>query len=29
MIRAYNKVNGKLLWEYELPSPGFATPSGL
>jgi quinoprotein glucose dehydrogenase len=27
MIRAYNKVNGKLLWEYELPSPGFATPS--
>jgi len=27
MIRAYNKVNGKLLWEYKLPSPGFATPS--
>ena len=27
MVRAYNKVNGKLLWEYELPSPGFATPS--
>jgi quinoprotein glucose dehydrogenase len=27
MIRAYNKGNGKLLWEYELPSPGFATPS--
>jgi len=27
MIRAYNKVNGKLLWQYELPSPGFATPS--
>ena len=27
MIRAFNKVSGKLLWEYELPSPGFATPS--
>ena len=27
MIRAYNKINGKLLWKYELPSPGFATPS--
>jgi quinoprotein glucose dehydrogenase len=27
MIRAYNKRNGKLLWEYELPAPGFATPS--
>ena len=27
MIRAYNKDNGKLLWEYKLPSPGFATPS--
>lgn len=27
MIRAYNKNNGKLLWEYELPAPGFATPS--
>jgi quinoprotein glucose dehydrogenase len=27
MIRAYNKFNGKLLWEYKLPSPGFATPS--
>ena len=27
MIRAFNKINGKLLWEYELPSPGFATPS--
>ncbi len=27
MIRAYNKTTGKLLWEYELPSPGFATPS--
>ena len=27
MIRAYNKSNGKLLWEYKLPAPGFATPS--
>ena len=27
MIRAYNKANGKLLWEYEVPSAGFATPS--
>jgi quinoprotein glucose dehydrogenase len=27
MIRAFNKVSGKLLWEYQLPSPGFATPS--
>jgi quinoprotein glucose dehydrogenase len=27
MIRAFNKRNGKLLWEYELPAPGFATPS--
>jgi len=27
MIRAYNKRTGKLLWEYELPAPGFATPS--
>ncbi|HWN87637.1 MAG TPA: PQQ-binding-like beta-propeller repeat protein, partial [Chitinophagaceae bacterium] len=26
-IRAYNKFNGKLLWEYNLPAPGFATPS--
>jgi len=26
-IRAYNKSNGKLLWEYDLPAPGFATPS--
>lgn len=25
-IRAFNKYNGKLLWEYELPAPGFATP---
>ena len=27
MMRAYNKYNGKLLWEYKLPAPGFATPS--
>lgn len=26
-FRAFNKVNGKLLWETELPAPGFATPS--
>lgn len=26
-IRAFNKYNGKLLWEYELPAAGFATPS--
>lgn len=26
-IRAYNKHSGKLLWEYQLPAPGFATPA--
>jgi quinoprotein glucose dehydrogenase len=26
-MRAYNKYTGKLLWEYQLPSPGFATPA--
>jgi quinoprotein glucose dehydrogenase len=26
-IRAYNKRDGKLLWEYALPAPGFATPA--
>ena len=26
-IRAFNKYNGKLLWEYQLPVPGFATPA--
>jgi quinoprotein glucose dehydrogenase len=26
-IRAFNKYNGKLLWEQELPAPGFATPA--
>jgi quinoprotein glucose dehydrogenase len=26
-IRAFNKFSGKLLWEYTLPAPGFATPS--
>lgn len=26
-IRAFNKRNGKLLWEFELPAPGFATPA--
>lgn len=27
MLRAFNKYSGKLLWEYQLPAPGFATPS--
>lgn len=27
MIRAFNKYTGKLLWEYALPAPGFATPA--
>ncbi|HNP23318.1 MAG TPA: PQQ-binding-like beta-propeller repeat protein [Panacibacter sp.] len=26
-IRGFNKTNGKLLWEYKLPAPGFATPA--
>lgn len=26
-LRAFNKHTGKLLWEYALPAPGFATPS--
>src|SRR5690606_28597297 len=26
-IRAYHKTTGKLLWEYLLPAPGYATPS--
>lgn len=26
-LRAFNKYNGKLLWEYALPAPGFATPA--
>jgi quinoprotein glucose dehydrogenase len=26
-FRAFNKLNGKLLWETQLPAPGFATPS--
>lgn len=26
-FRAFNKRTGKLLWEYELPASGFATPS--
>ena len=26
-FRAFNKRTGKLLWETELPAPGFATPS--
>jgi quinoprotein glucose dehydrogenase len=26
-FRAFNKRNGKLLWETDLPFPGFATPS--
>jgi quinoprotein glucose dehydrogenase len=27
MFRAFNKLSGKLLWEYKLPAPGFATPA--
>ena len=26
-FRAFNKINGKLLWEVKLPAPGYATPS--
>jgi quinoprotein glucose dehydrogenase len=26
-FRAFNKRTGKLLWEYDLPVPGYATPS--
>jgi len=26
-IRAFNKMNGKLIWEYTLPFPGYATPA--
>ncbi|HRI78894.1 MAG TPA: PQQ-binding-like beta-propeller repeat protein [Cyclobacteriaceae bacterium] len=26
-FRAFNKITGRLLWETELPAPGFATPS--
>ncbi len=26
-LRAFNKKTGKLLWEYQLPAPAFATPS--
>jgi quinoprotein glucose dehydrogenase len=26
-FRAFNKRTGKLLWEYDLPAPGFATPA--
>jgi quinoprotein glucose dehydrogenase len=26
-FRAFNKKNGKLLWEYKLPAPAFATPA--
>ncbi|MBS1751468.1 MAG: PQQ-binding-like beta-propeller repeat protein [Bacteroidetes bacterium] len=26
-FRVFNKVNGKLLWETDLPAPGFATPA--
>jgi quinoprotein glucose dehydrogenase len=26
-LRAFNKYTGKLLWEYTLPAPGFATPA--
>jgi len=26
-FRAFNKLTGKILWEYELPASGFATPA--
>ncbi|HTH55891.1 MAG TPA: c-type cytochrome [Cyclobacteriaceae bacterium] len=26
-FRCFNKLNGKLLWETQLPAPGFATPA--
>ena len=26
-FRAFNKRTGKILWEYKLPTPGFATPA--
>ncbi|HCZ37153.1 MAG TPA: pyrrolo-quinoline quinone, partial [Cytophagales bacterium] len=26
-FRAFNKATGKLLWEYNLPASGFATPA--
>jgi len=26
-LRAFNKTNGALLWETDLPAPGYATPS--
>lgn len=26
-FRAFDKKNGKILWEYTLPAPGFATPA--
>jgi quinoprotein glucose dehydrogenase len=26
-FRAFNKTNGKLLWEYKLPAAAFATPA--
>jgi quinoprotein glucose dehydrogenase len=26
-FRCFNKISGKLLWETDLPAPGFATPS--
>jgi quinoprotein glucose dehydrogenase len=26
-FRCFNKISGKLLWEADLPAPGFATPS--
>jgi len=26
-FRAFNKITGKLVWEYQLPAPGFASPA--
>jgi quinoprotein glucose dehydrogenase len=27
MFRAFDKITGKILWEYKLPAGGYATPS--
>jgi quinoprotein glucose dehydrogenase len=26
-MRAFSKKSGRLLWEHDLPAPGFATPA--
>jgi quinoprotein glucose dehydrogenase len=27
MIRAFDKTTGKIVWEYQLPAAGYATPA--